>query len=58
MMTLLDKYILEERTADVHTMQSMLRDMGRKASYEHIRRLMRKANIRAIYPRRHLRMLG
>lgn len=58
MMMLMDKHILEEPTAGVLTMQSMLRDKGKEASYERVRRLMRKANIRAIYPRRHLTVLG
>lgn len=58
MMTLMDKHILEEPTAGVLTMQSMLRDKGIEAGYERIRRLMRKANIRAIYPKRHLSILG
>lgn len=58
MMQLMDKHILEEPTAGVLTMQSMLADKGIKASYERVRRLMRKANIRAIYPRRHLTVLG
>lgn len=54
MMELMDKHILEEPTAGVLTMQSMLEDLGFKASYERIRRLMRLANIKAIYPRRSL----
>tara|TARA_B100000700_G_scaffold198825_1_gene218716 strand:- start:76 stop:900 length:825 start_codon:yes stop_codon:yes gene_type:complete len=58
MMELMDKHILEEPTAGVLTMQSMLRDKGYKAGYERVRRLMRKANIRPIYPRRHLTCLG
>ena len=58
MMRLMDKHILEEPTAGVLTMQSMLKDKGIKAGYERVRRLMRKANIRAIYPRRHLTVLG
>lgn len=57
-MQLMDKHILEEPTAGVLTMQSMLEDKGIKASYERVRRLMRKANIRPIYPRRHLTVLG
>lgn len=36
----------------------MLDDKGYKAGYERVRRLMRKANIRPIYPRRHLTVLG
>lgn len=57
-MRLMDEYILEEPTAGVKTMQYMLRDKGYRAGYERVRRLMRKANIRAIYPRRHLTVLG
>jgi len=58
MMRLMDEYILEEPTAGVKTMQDMLEEKGYKAGYERVRRLMRKANIRAIYPRRHLTVLG
>jgi len=57
-MRLMDEHILEEPTAGVLTMQSMLKDQGIKAGYERVRRLMRKACIRAIYPRRHLTVLG
>jgi putative transposase len=53
-MQIMDKHILEEPTAGVLTMQSMLEEQGIEASYERIRRLMRLANIRPIYPRRHL----
>ena len=35
-----------------------VKDSGIKAGYERVRRLMRKANIRPIYPRRHLTVLG
>jgi len=57
-MQIMDKHILEEPTAGVLTMQSMLQDRGIKAGYERVRRLMRKANIRPIYPRHHLTVLG
>lgn len=57
-MRLMDEYILEEPTAGVKTMQYMLRDKGYQPGYERVRRLMRKANIRAIYPRRHLTVLS
>lgn len=57
-MLLMDEYILEEPTAGVKSMQDMLEEKGYKAGYERVRRLMRKANIRAIYPRRHLTVLG
>ena len=58
MMRLMDEHILEEPTAGVLTMQSMLQDKGHRAGYERVRRLMRKACIYAIYPRRHLTVLG
>ena len=58
MMNLMDKHILEEPTAGVLTMQSMLEENGLKAGYERVRRLMRKASIMPIYPRRHLTVLG
>ncbi|MEM6844628.1 MAG: hypothetical protein AAF632_20595 [Bacteroidota bacterium] len=63
MMRLMDEHILEEPTAGVKTMQDMLEEKGYKAGYERVSgsppgRLMRKANIRAIYPRRHLTVLG
>ena len=57
-MRIMDNHILEEPTAGVLTMQSLLSDLGIKAGYERVRRLMRKANIRPIYPRRHLTVLG
>lgn len=53
-MQIMDKHILDEPTAGVLTMQSMLKDKGITAGYERVRRLMRLANIRPIYPRRHL----
>lgn len=53
-MNLMDKHILEEPTAGVLTMQSMLREQFISASYERVRRLMRLAEITPIYPRRHL----
>ncbi len=58
MMRLMDAHILEEPTAGVLTMQDMLEEKGYKAGYERVRRLMRKACIRPIYPRRHLTVLG
>lgn len=58
MMRLMDEYILEEPTAGVKTMQDMLKEKGYQAGYERVRRLMRKANIQAIYPRRYLTVLG
>ena len=57
-MRLLDAHILEEPTAGVLTMQSMLEEKGILASYERIRRLMRKANIYPIYPKKHLSYVG
>ena len=58
MMRMMDEHILEEPTAGVLTMQSMLADKGYTAGYERVRRLMRKAAIMPIYPRRHLTQLG
>jgi putative transposase len=58
MMQLMDTHILEEPTAGVLTMQSMLEEKGYRAGYERVRRLMRQANIRPIYPRKHLTQLG
>ena len=57
-MRLLDAHILEEPTAGVLTMQSMLLEKGIRAGYERVRRLMRKANIYPIYPKKHLSQLG
>ena len=54
----MDAHILEEPTAGVLTMQSMLEEKGYKAGYEWVRRLMHLANIRPIYPRKHLTQLG
>lgn len=58
MMRIMDEHILEEPTAGVLTMQSMLEEQGYKAGYERVRRLMRKASIYPIYPRRYLTVLG
>lgn len=58
MMRIMDEHILEEPTAGVLTMQCMLKEKGYEAGYERVRRLMRKAAIMAIYPRRHLSVLG
>jgi putative transposase len=57
-MELMDKHILEEPTAGVLTMQSMLKDLSIIVSYERVRRLMKKAHIRPLYPHRHLTTLG
>ena len=57
-MRLMDRHILEDPTAGVLTMQAMLEDRGIRAGYERVRRLMRKAGITPIYPRRHLTVLG
>lgn len=58
MMQLMDTHILEDPTAGVLTMQSMLQEKGYKAGYERVRRLLREANIRPIYSRKHLTQLG
>lgn len=57
-MQLMDKHIMEEPTAGVITMQCMLEEKGLKMGYERVRRLMRKAAIMAIYPRRSLTRRG
>lgn len=57
-MHLMDKHIMEEPTAGVITMQSMLEEQGIRMSYERVRRLMRKAEIMPIYPRRILTQRG
>lgn len=57
-MNLMDKENLEDPTAGVLTMQSMLRDNGIFISEGKVRRLMRKANINAIYPVKNLSQLG
>ena len=58
-MHLMDRYIQEEPTAGVITMRSLLADQaGIHMSYERVRRLMRKAAIMPIYPRRHLTQKG
>jgi putative transposase len=57
-MKLMDRHIQEEPTAGVLTMQSMLKDKGIKSGYERVRRLMKVACIKAIYPRRHLTVRG
>ena len=49
--------LMDKPTAGVLTMQSMLKDHLIHTSYERVRRLMRKANIRAIYPKKHLFVL-
>jgi len=56
-MELMDNHIMEEPTAGVLTMQSMLKDKGVYAGRERVRPLMRKAQIRPVYPRRHLSKL-
>lgn len=57
-MTLMDLHILDEPTAGVITMQNMLEEHGLRMSYERVRRLMRKAAIMPIYPRRMLTQKG
>lgn len=57
-MRILDAHILEEPTAGVLTMQSMLLDKSLEVGRERVRRLMRKANIYPIYPKKHLSQLG
>lgn len=58
-MRIMDSYILEDPTAGVKTMQAMLLDSHQiKAGYERVRRLIRKMGIMAIYPKKHLTVLG
>ena len=57
-MALMDLHILDEPTAGVITMQNMLEEHGLRMSYERVRRLMRKAAIMPIYPRRMLTQKG
>lgn len=57
-MHLMDKHILKEPTAGVLTMKGMLLDHGIAASAGRVRRLMRKAGIKAIYPRKNLTKSG
>ena len=57
-MRLMDRYILEDPTAGTVTMQYMLEEHGIRAGYERVRRLMRKAEIMPIYPRRSLTVMG
>lgn len=57
-MRLMDYHILQEPTAGVITMKSMLEENGLHMSYERVRRLMRKASITPIYPRRSLTQKG
>lgn len=57
-MKLMDQHIMEEPTAGVITMQEMLKEKDILMSYERVRRLMRKASILPIYPRRMLTQKG
>lgn len=57
-MKLMDAHIMQEPTAGVLTMQCMLEEQGLTMSYERVRRLMRKAAIMPIYPRRTLTKRG
>jgi len=57
-MELMDRHIQEEPTAGALTMQSMLQDHDIKINIKRVRRLMRRANITPIYPRRHLTKLA
>ncbi|MGD1839738.1 MAG: IS3 family transposase [Thermonemataceae bacterium] len=54
----LDRFHLQEPTAGVKTMQVLLEEQGIRAGYERVRRLMRKAHIWPIYPKRSLSQLG
>lgn len=54
----MDKHSFDEPSAGVLTMQDMLADHGIKASHQRVRRLMRLAGIKAIYPRKNLTKLA
>ncbi len=54
----MDAHIMQEPTAGVLTIQCMLEEQGLRMSYERVRRLMRKAAIMPIYPRRTLTKRG
>lgn len=55
---MMNEHIQEVPTIGILTIQSMLKDQEIRASHERVRLLMRKANIRGIYPRKHLTILG
>lgn len=57
-MRLMDHHIMQEPTAGVITMKLMLKEKEINMSYERVRRLMRKASIMPIYPRRMLTQKG
>ena len=57
-MRLMDHHIMQEPTAGVITMKCMLKEKEIHMSYERVRRLMRKASIMPIYPRRMLTQKG
>lgn len=57
-MHLMDRHIQEEPTAGVLTMKNMLLDHDIHACEARVRRLMRKAGIKAIYPKPKLSTLG
>lgn len=57
-MRLMDHHIMQEPTAGVITMKLMLKEKKINMSYERVRRLMRKASIMPIYPRRMLTQKG
>lgn len=57
-MKIMDKFYLEHPTAGVKTMRNVLLDEGLQINVKCIRRLMRKMNIRAIYPLKSLTTAG
>ncbi|NJM93346.1 MAG: IS3 family transposase [Cytophagales bacterium] len=57
-MRLMDGHHLEEPQKGVRQMQDFLRDCGMKISEKRVRRLMRKMDIHALYPKRNLSKLG
>ncbi|BDD07821.1 integrase (plasmid) [Fulvitalea axinellae] len=58
LMRLMDRHMIDEPTAGVLRMRSALRDQGFNPSYERVRRLMRKANLYPIYPKKNLSKPG
>ena len=54
MMEAMDRYYLEHPSAGVRTMTLMLGERGVHANEKRVRRLLRKMNVMAIYPRKSL----
>lgn len=58
LMKIMDRLFMGDPTLGVLGMQDELEDEGHLAGHERIRRLLRKMNIEAIYPKRNLSRLG